>query len=306
MRSMMKFFVLYILGLFVLVQPAAAASLLDSDGRVVAIEKPFTRIISLYPAHTENLFFLGLDAEIIGVSSSDDFPANVKSKDRFSYREDAEKIIAARPDLIVIRPMISRGYQGLVEKLRQAGIVVVSLQPNSIDEMYSYWQALGDLTGRRKQADEMIESFKKELAGIENQLQAVPQTARKMVYFESIHKKMKTFAPASIAVFALNSGGGRNIAVDSLQVRNTNIAAYGKERILSHAGEIDVYLAQTGRMNRVTAEEILQEPGFQAIKAVQKQQIFLIDEKLVSRPTMRLLEGIRLIRSFLYPGQFEQ
>jgi iron complex transport system substrate-binding protein len=48
-------------------------------------------------------------------------------------------------------------------------------------------------------------------------------------------------------------------------VRNTNIAAYGKERILSKASEIEVLLAQKGVMNRVTVELIKQEPGFQVI-----------------------------------------
>ena len=42
-------------------------------------------------------------------------------------------------------------------------------------------------------------------------------------------------------------------------MRETNIAAYGKERLLARADAIDVYLAQKGRMNPVTVEEILAE-----------------------------------------------
>lgn len=301
---MVQFLMMLLVSVLVTIQPVFAASITDSDGQVVEIKQPFSRIISLYPAHTENLFSLGLDDRIIGVSSSDHYPDAVKNKGVFSYREDAEKIIAAKPDLILIRPMISRGYSDLVDKLRQAGITVVSLQPSSVEQMYDYWRDLGELTGRQQQAEEMVSSFKKELDRITEELKTIPEQSRKKVYFESIHKKMKTFTPASITIFALTSGGGMNVAVDSVQVRNTNIAEYGKERILSHAGEIDVFLAQTGRMNRITVQEIMDESGFQAIKAVQKKQVHLVDETVTSRPTMRLLEGITQIRAILYPEVF--
>ncbi len=65
-------------------------------------------------------------------------------KPRFSYREDPEKFLAVHPDLVLVRPMIERSYPQFINKLKQAGITVISLQPNSIDEMFGYWQDLGD------------------------------------------------------------------------------------------------------------------------------------------------------------------
>ena len=49
-------------------------------------------------------------------------------------------------------------------------------------------------------------------------------------------------------------------------------------------------------------EEIVEEPGFRAIKAVRNGRIYLIDEYLVSRPTPRLLQGIKTIHQLLYQG----
>jgi len=71
---------------------------------------------------------------------------------------------------------------------------------------------------------------------------------------------------------------------------------------LAKAEEIDVYLAQSGRMNRISVEQIINEPGFKAIKAVRSGRIYLIDEYLVSRPTPRLLQGIKTIHQLLYQG----
>ncbi len=277
---------------------ADAATLKDSDGRTISFNHPFTRIVSLYPAHTRNLLDLGLNKEIIATDRND---RQLPGRPHVSFRDDPERILALKPDLILIRPMISRHHPNLVHRLEQSGVTVVSLQPTSADELFPYWRALGLLTGREKQAEMMIRRFRQGLAEIRKKVSAIPLKRRKRVYFESIHRRMKTFAPGSIAIFVLESAGGINVASDALQLRNTNIASYGKEHILSKANQIDVFLAQRGRMNPVTVEDILREPGFQVIKAVRQGQVFLVDEKIVSRPTLDLLKGIRKINSILYP-----
>ena len=263
----------------------------------------YKRIISLYSAHTENLASLGAQDQLVGISTSDDYPEAILDKPRFSYREDPEKFIAARPDLVLVRPMIERSYPQLLDKLRRAGIDVISLQPTSVGEIFDYWRTLGQLTGREEAAEAMIASFDREKKDIADRVNAVPENHRPRVYFESIHKKMKTFARESIAIFVLEQAGGINIAADAVQVRKTNIAAYSKERILSKASEIDVFIAQQGRMNAVTLQTIINEPGFMAIKAVQEGRVFLIEESLVSRPTLRIIEGIRQLNTILYPEQ---
>ena len=277
---------------------SVAAPIVDSDGRVVVVEQPFERIISLYAAHTRNLIDMGAGDQIIAVGRSD---KQLPGLPKISFRDDPERLLALKPDLVLIRPMISRAYPQLVQRLEQSGVKVVSLQPATMDELFRYWETLGILSGHGRQARQMIAAFGSGLAEIKLQVDHIPQQDRKTVYFESIHKRMKTFAPGSMAIFVLESAGGINAAADAAQVRKTNIAAYGKERILAKANTIDVFLAQQGRMNPVTVAMIKKEPGFQVIKAVQNNQIFLVDEKLVSRPTLGLLQGITTVFDLLYP-----
>lgn len=265
--------------------------------------KIYTRIISLYSAHTENLVSMGAADQLVGISPSDNYPENILNKKRFSYREDPERFIAAKPDLIIVRPMIERSYPQLMDKLREVGIDIISLQPSSADEIFDYWRELGRLSGHENEAEVMVQNFTSRLAQIKSRVDQIPMEKRPGVYFESIHRKMKTFAPASISLFALEQAGGRNVATDASQVRNTNIAAYSKERILAKAQEIDVFIAQRGRMNPVDIDTISKETGFQAIKAVRNNNIVLIDEELVSRPTMRLIEGIKELHNKLYPQE---
>lgn len=277
-------------------------TIIDQGGRILQIEHPFKRIISLYGAHTENLFSLGLDEEIVGVSSQEVYPLRATQKPAYSYHDDPEKFIAAKPDLVLIRPMIDRGYPQFVGQLEKSGIAVVSLQPATIDELYRYWEIMGVLTGRRQRALQMIDQFR----NATQHLQMLTETinVRKRVYFEAIHDRMKTFSPDSMAIFTLQTAGGINVAADARPVRKTNIAYYGKERILARAAEIDVYLAQYGAMNAPSISMITKEPGFRVIKAIQDNQIYIIDEHIVSRPTMRLLDGIFEIGKILYPDRF--
>lgn len=197
--------------------------------------------------------------------------------------------------------MIAHAAPQLLEQLKGAGITVISLQPRTVDEMFDYWQELGRISGRKEEANLMVSQFEKELAHIRQVTASVPASIRPKVYFQSIHAKMKTFSPSSIAIFALKQAGGINIASDAQARRGTNIAAYGKEQILAHAHEMDIFLAQKGRMNRISKKTIASEPGFQAIKAVREGKIFLVDEQLVSRPTPRILQGIEEIQKILYP-----
>lgn len=295
---MLRQIALLMLFLVLLAAPAVSRPLVDDDGRVVQTDKPFTRIISLYAAHTRNLTDLGAGERLIAVDRNE---KELPDLPRLSFGDDLERLLALKPDLVLIRPMLSHAHPETVERLIKSGIAVVSLQPKSVEEMFRYWENLGALTGKETEAKQMITRFGTGLADITRKVEQIPAQARKRVYFEAIHGRMKTFAPSSMTMFVLQSAGGINVADDAVQVRSTNIAEYGKERILAKADKIDVFLAQAGRMNPVTKETIINEPGFQVIKAVKNGQVFLVEEKNVSRPTLDLLKGIEEIYALLYP-----
>lgn len=284
--------------------PARAAdSFSDDSGQAVSVARPYRRIISLYPAHAEVLIALGARESLIAAGPSPvDGAADLPL---ISYRDDPERILALNPDLVLVRPMVFSGHPHLVERLRQFGIAVVSLQPGGAEELYDYWRRLGLLCGRTDQAEALIAGFQADLARLRARAAAVPAHERPRVFFESIHRQFKTFSPDSLAVLALTAAGGVNAAADAKPVRDTNIAEYGHERILALADTLDVYLAQVGTMNRVTAEEISATPGFSALKAVREGRVHLVDEALVSRPTPRLIEGIRRIQALILPGLAE-
>ena len=282
-------------------ESAALATDFQMDG-VVHDNAPYGRIISLYGAHTENLLAMGAADQLSGIDGQSAHLPGATGKKIFSYHDDPERFLAARPDLVVIRPMIDRGYPRLVQRLKQSGIQVVSVQPTTVEQLAEYWKLLGRLSGREAQADGMHRAFEAAVGDFERLSAQVGK--RKRVYFEAIHRKMKTFTPQAMAIFALETAGGINVASDAPVRENNNISVYGKERLLSHAAGIDVFLSQQGAMNQISVAAIMAEPGFGAIKAVKAGQVFLVDETIVSRPTLGLLKGIYRIGCLLYPDVY--
>ena len=288
--------------LLVLLLPVAvqAMTVTDDGGRTISFDKPFSRVISLYAAHSENLFELGLDEEVVGVTQNEDYPAQALAKPAFNARDGVERFLAAKPDLILIRPMLDRGYPSLWKTLEQHGITVVSLQPGTIEEMYGYWRILGLLTGRETEAGRMVHTFRDRVDRFEQRLAHLPEQNRPKVFFESIHAKHATFSPGSMPLFVLHCAGGLNVATDATPRHGTNIAYYGLEQLLAKGQDIDVYLAQYGAMNKVSEEMIRNGPAASRIKAVLNNAVFLVDEHMVSRPTMRLLTGIETVYRLLH------
>lgn len=263
---------------------------------------PYGRIISLYGAHTENLLALGAADRLVGIDGQSATLPGLEEKEIFSYHDDPERFLAALPDLVLIRPMIARGYPRLVHRMVKSGIRVVSVQPTTVDHLEGYWRLLGQLCGRELQAGQMYRDFERSVDGFRRL--SAQAGKRERVYFEAIHRKMKTFTPGAMAIFALETAGGINVAGDAPVRADNNIAVYGKERLLSHAAEIDVFLSQQGAMNQTSVEAIRAEPGFSAIKAIKTGRVFLVDETIVSRPTLGLLKGIYRIGCLLYPDLY--
>ena len=273
----------------------------DDTGEVIKMDRPATKIISLYSAHTENLYQLGLGDKIIGVGTSDIYPADVIYKDVYDYKSDPEKIIAAEPDLVLIRPFINRKAPDFVDTLKKAGVNVVSLYPEEFDEFDEYIRKLGLLTGTEEIAEIKLTEFYKDIEEVKGKTKGIEDKRR--VYFESSETGYKTVTTDSMPGLAIEYAGGINIAKDVKPYREgSSIAEYGIERILENAENIDVFISQRGVMNAGgNYHSIVIRPGFDTIKAVKDDRVYIINQKLISSPTFRYSKGVKEMARLIYP-----
>jgi len=276
----------------------------DSDVRI-KMKSYATRIISLDSSHTENLFSLNLENEIIGVSKSDNYPLGVLSKKRYDYMAEPEKIIAANPDLVLVTPFIEKENPDFVKTLRRTGINVVSLFPVEYIKFSDYIEKMGMVTGKRNTAKILLQNFYDQIKEIEEMTKNIDN--RVSVFVETDEIGYKTVIPDSFASNAVKIAGGINIAQDVSKVDNKSyIAEFGIEKIRENADKIDVYISQRGGRNsggNIHSIEI--RPEFDGIKAVENKRVYNINENLISYPTLRYVKGIKELCRILYPDIFD-
>jgi iron complex transport system substrate-binding protein len=117
------------------------------------------RIVSLSPALTESLFYLGAGDELVGVSVFCDLPqCREKEKVGGIVNPNIEKIISLRPTLVVASTMTP---ERVLKPLKSMGIKVRRFSLLSLQELKESLKTLSELTGRGKGKEEL---FFKELS----------------------------------------------------------------------------------------------------------------------------------------------
>jgi len=298
----MKRLLLILLTLFILL-PAALADaeapenteirFTDARGKEIILEKTAEHIISLYSAHTENLYALGAGNLLIGGSNSEVYPEEATLLPVYHYREDPEKVIAAMPDLVLVRPMIERVAPEYIEALERAGLTVASIYPDTADEFDDYIRTLALITGAEETAELLITDRHARIAALAEQNKDL---APVKVFFETSADPLRTLTPEALAATSGALAGGGLVTGDAPENPGSSMVEYPVEKLIEKADQIEVYAAQLGGMNKtVTYEDILTRPGYMAIRAVQNGHVLVIDEKLVASPTFRQLDGVELL-----------
>ncbi|MDR1873090.1 MAG: ABC transporter substrate-binding protein [Deltaproteobacteria bacterium] len=250
------------------------------------------RIISLYAAHTENLLRMGARDNLVGISAQETYAGpetkNWARPPVFLARDDVEKYLAAKPDLILMRPQHLSSSPELWAALERSGVKIWAKQVLEAKELYAYWRDLGELANRQKEAALMTKGFQEVI----NQKANKHPGPRPGVFLEAIHKELKTFTPDSLPVWLLELAGGRNVATDVASGQGRIVVDFGPERLLAIAGEVDIYISQEGPMNRVDLSAIKCRSILRDLPAFKNNRVYKIPEELISRPTPGVTEGL--------------
>lgn len=282
-----------------------AISFTDDMGNQINLNSSCERIIPLYSAHTENLFFLGAGEKVIGAYKTSIYPPEAAFLPRYLYQEDPEKIIAADPDVVIIRPFINRKSPEFVEALENAGVLVVSLYPESFDEFDDYINKLALISGTKETAEKLLREFHESINDISQLTMDIED--KKTIFFESTDVNVRTVTSDSMPGLAIGFAGGINAAGDvPPMTESSSIASFGLEKIVEIGDNVDVYISQRGAMNCGGNEKtIIQRPGFETIKAVKNHKLYTINEKIISSPTFRYIKGVREFARYMYPEIFD-
>jgi iron complex transport system substrate-binding protein len=262
----------------------------DDASRTVTVKAEPQRIVSLAPANTEIAFALGLGDKVVGVTTYDDFPAEVTSIAKIGdfASPNLEAIAAARPDLV----LATSGVQAeMVAKLEGLGATVVVIDPQTIAGVYADIERVGKLTGSSAKAGELAASMKADVEAIRK---AVAGAAPVTAFVEIGQNPLFTVGSGTLIDELVTLAGGKNV------VAQPGYVGYSAEQLI--ASDPQVYLATKGSSSDPSA--IASRAGFDKLAAVKSGRIVILDDNLVSRPGPRFVDGLKQIAEGLHPDAF--
>jgi iron complex transport system substrate-binding protein len=266
--------------------------LLVGCGRAEVSSYIKTRYVSLAPANTEILYSLGLEENIVGVTRLCDHPPRAKDKQvvgDFS-NPSIEKIVSLEPDIIFATGL---EQAPTVEKLKKLGLRVYVSDPSNFKELFSCVKDIGRLTGTEKQAENLINSMKAEIQGIETKVKNIPSGQRRKIFIEIWHTPLMTAGKGSFVDELIEIAGGINIAHDLPKP----YSYISPEQVIKE----DPGCIIIGYMEKEPEQNIAKRLGFKEIKAVKDSRVYNdVDPDLMLRPGPRLVEGLKEIHKRLY------
>jgi iron complex transport system substrate-binding protein len=135
----------------------------DDTGQRVTLPKPPSRIISLAPSATEMLFAAGAGDRVIATVQFSDEPPAAKRIPRIGdvTAVDMERLVALRPDLVVVWP--GGGNLAQIEKIAQLGIPLYRQQVNRLADLPASVRRLGALAADPSMAERAARALEDQL-----------------------------------------------------------------------------------------------------------------------------------------------
>lgn len=258
-------------------------------------EHSYKRIVSLMPSNTEILYELGLGKDIVGVSTVDDYPKDVKKgKKQFDTMNlNKEALLKVKPDLILAHESQKGTSKKVLDSFEKNGVKVVYVKDaQSLDQTYETFKQIGKVTGREHEANELVDETKH---NVEKVIKSVPRHHRSQSVFMEVSSKPEIYTAGKHTFF--------DDMLAQLDAKNSfsNIEGWkpvDKESIIKK--NPDILISTEGLSKSDYYKVIKKRDGFRQIKAVKNGRIETVNGDEISRPGPRIDEGLKQLRDAIY------
>ncbi len=190
---------------------SAAITVTDDAGKTVTLKAPAKRILSLAPHVTEQLYAAGAGDAIVGTVEYSDFPEAAKKIPRIGSHNslDLERIVALKPDLIVI--WLHGNSQKQLDRLLELGIPAYYNEPTKLDHIPRSIETLGILTGNSTQARAAATAFR---AKVEALRARYANRAPVSLFYQVWSKPLTTLNGQHLVADVIGLCGGKSLFAD--------------------------------------------------------------------------------------------
>jgi iron complex transport system substrate-binding protein len=290
------------------------------------------RIVSLLPSTTEIVCALGLEDMLVGITHECDYPQSVSDKPRLTasrisqetmssreidhavrsqldghgsiYDLDESRLRELNPDLILTQELCdvcAVSYQTVERAARmfETDVRVISLEPNTIGDIFENISLVGELTGRTREAGKLIDDLNRRLDRVRKRTARIDHRPRTLM----LEWLEPAFAPGHWVPEQVAIAGGEPGFGQSGRPSTTTAA----EEICTYAPEV-IVLIPCGYYK----EDILRQlpstnlpAGWHDLPAVRNGEVWATDAtSYFSRPGPRVVEGVEILARILHPEIF--
>jgi cobalamin transport system substrate-binding protein len=268
-------------------RPKAAAfpvTVHAANGDVVIKSRP-TRVVSLSPTATEDLFAVGAGSQVTAVDQDSDYPKGVPTTSLSGYTPNVEAIASYNPDLVV-----TSTDGGLVAQLQKLSIPVL-LEPaaDNLAQAYDEVRQLGAATGHTATSTAVVRSMERRITAL---IRSVPKSARHQSVFDELSPDLYSATSATFIGRIYKLFGFKNIA-DGADPTHSGYPKLSPEYVIAQNPSIvvlsdDVCCGQT-------AKTVAARPGWSNVSAVEHHRVIAVDDSIASRWGPRIVDFVRFV-----------
>jgi iron complex transport system substrate-binding protein len=246
----------------------------------VLIQKQPTRIVSISPTTTEDLFAVGAGKQVVAADEDSDYPKQAPRTKLSGLSPNAEAIAQYDPDLVIV------SYPGpVLGQLQTLGITVL-LEPavDTVAQAYDEIRQIGAATGHAPQAAKVVRAMQVKLTKL---IRGVPKSHRHLRVYHELTPDYYSATSATFIGRVYKLFGFTNVA-DAADTTRSGYPQLSGEYILSANPQL-VVLADSvccGQSTRTVAAR----PGWQQLDAVKRNRVVAVDDSIASRWGPRLVD----------------
>jgi iron complex transport system substrate-binding protein len=286
------------------------------------------RIVSLVPNGTEILFALGAGEEVVGVSHECDYPEEARRRPVLTgsalpagldaaavdravssqlgggeslYTLAEERIAELAPDLIVTQQLCpvcavsTAQVDGAVAPLPRCP-EVLSLDPTKLGDVLADIRRVGERTGRRAAAAELVAALERRLAAVRRRV-----AGRRRPRVLALEWLDPPFAGGHWVPEMIDAAGGTDVAASpgghSARLGWDDLARLDPDVIIAMPCGYDA----AGAAAQVAA--VAGRPEWRRLRAAREERVYPVDANgCFSRPGPRLVDGIERLAEIFHPG----
>jgi iron complex transport system substrate-binding protein len=260
----------------VLVAPAGASSHAASP----------TRIISLSPTATEDLFAIGAGKQVVAVDNDSDYPKSAPHSKLSGYTPNAEAVAAYKPDLVVV----SFDGNHIVEALGKLKIpVLVEPTASTLAQAYAQIDGLGKATGHVSSAAALVTRMKTQIAAI---VAAVPRPKTPITVYHELEPDLYSATSKTFIGRLYTMLGLKDIA-DAADKTGSGYPQLSEEYVVASDPQL-VVLADTVCCGQTVAK-FDKRSGWGTIAAINDGGVLAVNDDIASRWGPRIVDFVRIV-----------